>query len=182
VFDVDVFISKCKAAVEYGNGQKEINSLVKNIMSEPSNIIKTFGEPTKAEVQKLYVSKTLTILHIVWGPQMMIMPHDHQMWAIIGIYAGREDNIFWRRIRGNEKGKLKAIGAQSLEARDVVSLGPDVVHSVTNPLERHTGAIHIYGGDFFNEPRSEWDPESYEEGQYNVENTLKKFNTSNCDL
>jgi predicted metal-dependent enzyme (double-stranded beta helix superfamily) len=29
---------------------------------------------------------------------MMVMPHNHHMWAIIGVYGGREDNIFWRRI------------------------------------------------------------------------------------
>ena len=27
---------------------------------------------------------------------MTIMPHNHQMWAVIGVYTGREDNIFWR--------------------------------------------------------------------------------------
>ena len=26
------------------------------------------------------------------------MPHDHRMWAAIGIYSGREDNIFWRKV------------------------------------------------------------------------------------
>ena len=28
------------------------------------------------------------------------MPHNHEMWAVIGVYTGREDNIFWRRIPG----------------------------------------------------------------------------------
>jgi len=27
---------------------------------------------------------------------MTIMPDNHRMWAVIGIYTGREDNIFWR--------------------------------------------------------------------------------------
>lgn len=27
-----------------------------------------------------------------------LFPHDHQMSAVIGIYSGREDNIFWSRI------------------------------------------------------------------------------------
>ena len=38
--------------------------------------------------------------------------------------------------------------------------GRDIIHSVTNPIARLTGAIHVYGGDFFGVPRSEWDPES----------------------
>ena len=37
------------------------------------------------------------------------------------------------------------------------------IHSVTNPLERFTGGINIYGGDFFATTRSQWDPETLEE-------------------
>ena len=39
----------------------------------------------------------LTVLHVVWAPRMTIYPHDHRMWAAIGIYAGQEDNSFFRR-------------------------------------------------------------------------------------
>jgi hypothetical protein len=35
---------------------------------------------------------------------MTVMPHNHNMWAIIGIYTGREDNILWRRIAGDPSG------------------------------------------------------------------------------
>jgi hypothetical protein len=31
---------------------------------------------------------------------------------------------------------------------------------VTNPLLRYTGGIHIYGGDFFETTRSQWNPET----------------------
>ena len=37
------------------------------------------------------------------------------------------------------------------------------LHSVTNPLPRFTGGIHIYGGDFFATPRSQWHPETLAE-------------------
>jgi hypothetical protein len=33
---------------------------------------------------------------------------------------------------------------------------------VENPLSECTGAIHVYGGDFFNREMSQWDPESLE--------------------
>jgi predicted metal-dependent enzyme (double-stranded beta helix superfamily) len=39
--------------------------------------------------------------------------------------------------------------------------GDNIIHSVTNPIPRLTGAIHVYGGDFFGAERSEWDPEPY---------------------
>ena len=80
----------------------------------------------------------------------------HAYDKVSSVYTGREDNIFWKRT-GN---KVEAAGAQALSERDAVPLGQDIIHSVTNPIPRLTGAIHVYGGDFFAEPRSEFDPET----------------------
>ena len=43
---------------------------------------------------------------------MTIMPHNHEMWAVIGIYTGREDNMFWRRVEGAPDGHIEAAGAK----------------------------------------------------------------------
>ena len=40
----------------------------------------------------------LTVINFVWAPYMTLLPHNHNMFAVIGIYSGREDNMFWRRI------------------------------------------------------------------------------------
>ncbi|MEZ5964629.1 MAG: hypothetical protein R3F56_12340 [Planctomycetota bacterium] len=87
------------------------------------------------------------------------MPHDHRMWALIGIYTGREDDILWRP----SDGRLRACGADCLFESDVATLPASAIRSVTHPLERFTGGIHIYGGDFFATPRSQWNPETLAE-------------------
>ena len=87
------------------------------------------------------------------------------MWAIVGIYTGREDNIFWRRVAG----RLEAAGAKALGRGDVEPLDRDIIHSVTNPIPRVTAAIHVYGGDFFAADRSEWDPEPLCEQRWDSE-------------
>ena len=110
---------------------------------------------------------------------MTIMPHNHLMWAVIGIYTGREDNIFWRRLPGQDGGRIEAAGAKSLAERDVEPLGRDIIHTVTNPLPRLTGAIHVYGGDFFAVARSEWDPETLIERPYDMEKNLQLFEQAN---
>jgi predicted metal-dependent enzyme (double-stranded beta helix superfamily) len=110
------------------------------------------------------------------------MPHNHAMWAVIGVYTGREDNIFWRRIPGEANGKLAAAGARSLAAMDVEALGPDAIHSVINPLTRITGGLHVYGGNFFEMPRSEWDPESLLERDFDVDKSMRLFEASNRSL
>ena len=107
---------------------------------------------------------------------MTIMPHNHRMWAVIGVYTGREDNIFWRRIDG---GRVEAAGAKALSVKDAAPLGPDIIHSVTNPIPRLTGAIHVYGGDFFAMQRSEWDPETLVEGRYDPAKTIRMFEEFN---
>jgi len=110
---------------------------------------------------------------------MTIMPHNHEMWAVIGLYSGREDNIFWRRIPGSTDGKVEAAGAKALSVGDVTPLGRDIIHSVTNPIPRLTGAIHVYGGDFFEAHRSEWDSESLVEGRFDSERAVRRFEEAN---
>ena len=61
-------------------------------------------------------------------------------------------------------------------------LGENVIHSVTNPLARMTGALHVYGGDFFGVERSEWDPETLTEGRYDVEKNMRLIAESNARL
>jgi uncharacterized glyoxalase superfamily protein PhnB len=111
---------------------------------------------------------------------MTLLPHNHGMWAVIGVYAGREDNIFWRRRINDGRGEVEAAGARSLGPGEVQPLGRDVIHSVTNPTSSFTGAIHLYGGDFFSTARSEWDPEALRERPYDVERNLGLFEESNA--
>jgi hypothetical protein len=56
---------------------------------------------------------------------------------VIGIYTGREDNIFWRRVPG-QSGRLEAADAKALGRGDAEPLGRDIIHSVTNPIPRLT--------------------------------------------
>jgi predicted metal-dependent enzyme (double-stranded beta helix superfamily) len=101
------------------------------------------------------------------------------MWAVIGIYTGREDNVYWRRL---PDGRIEAAGAQSMSEGEAAPLGRDIVHSVINPIGRFTGAIHIYGGDFFAVERSEWDPETLREQPYDPAKTLRYFEEANRNL
>ena len=131
-------------------------------------------------MEALYRSAELTILNVVWGPRMTIMPHNHLMWAVIGIYTGREDNIFWRRLPEAGGGRIEAAGAKSRGERDAEPLGRDIIHTVTNPLARLTGAIHVYGVDFFAVARSEWDPETLLEQDYDMAKNMRLFEEANA--
>jgi predicted metal-dependent enzyme (double-stranded beta helix superfamily) len=160
MFDLDRFIADCRAARAADRSSKTICEVVKRAVSDPADLLKTLGEPDGASIKEILRSPDLSILNVVWAPRMMIMPHNHHMWAIIGVYGGREDNIFWRRIADAGEGQLEAAGARSLSVKDAQPLGEDIIHSVTNPTSKFTAAIHVYGGDFFGAHRSEWDPDT----------------------
>ena len=178
MFDTQSFVEACKSAAP--NGRKAIRDIVEEAVSDPQAIIDALGEPAEAGVQKLYCSDDLTIMNVIWAPHMTVTPHEHRMWAVIGVYRGAEDNIFWRRLDdGAEAAGVEAAGAMALRDGDVVALGPDVVHSVTNPTDAMTGAIHVYGGDFFGTPRVDWDPQTLAEREWDIERTLKAFADAN---
>jgi predicted metal-dependent enzyme (double-stranded beta helix superfamily) len=142
MFELEQFTADCRAALAADKSHKSVREVVARAVSDPAAVLKELGEPKRSEVQKLYHSSDLTILNVIWAPRMTIMPHNHQMWAVIGIYTGREDNIFWRRVPGGQGGKLEAAGAKALCEKDAEPLGGNLIHSVTNPIPRLTGAIH----------------------------------------
>jgi len=179
MFSLEQFKAECTAAVTERAALQAVREVVARAVGDPKEVLKALGEPVRSEVQTLHRSTTLTILNVIWGPWMTVMPHNHEMWAVIGIYTGREDNILWRRLPADPNGRIEAAGAKALGEREAFPLGHDIIHSVTNPIGRLTGAIHVYGGDFFAVPRKEWDPERLIEQPYDVQKTLQMFEESN---
>ena len=72
-----------------------------------------------------------------------------------------------------------ARGARKHIRSAATPLRRDVIHSVSNPIEKLTGAIHVYGGDFFATARSEWDPETLAEREWSLQRAVKTFTESN---
>ena len=175
MFDLDRFIADCRAALTERTPEIAVKELVARAVAEPSDVEKVLGTPSAGGVGRLHHSPDLTILNVIWTPEMAIYPHDHRMWTVIGLYGGREENTFYRR----DKQGLAQAGAKQLAIRDAAVLGRDVIHAVTNPLRQFTGAIHVYGGDFFATPRSEWAPDTLEERPYDVQRAMKVFADAN---
>jgi predicted metal-dependent enzyme (double-stranded beta helix superfamily) len=175
MFDLDRFIDDCRRARAADPTHNSVREVVARAIAEPASVLAALGEPKRGGIEKLHHAPDLTILNIVWPAHMTIMPHEHRMWAVIGIYGGREDNIFWRR-RGDQ---IEAAGAKAVGTGDVLPLGSEIVHSVTNPIPRLTGAIHVYGGDFFETPRSQWDPETLTEQAHDPKSLKQLFEDAN---
>ncbi len=147
------------------------------VMSEPGDVTAALGEPTDAGTTVLLRADDLTILRVVWAPLMQIYPHDHRTWAVIGIEGGQEDNAFYRRRK--DGAGLDLANARSIAETEVITLGEDAIHAVTNPRRKFTSAIHVYGGDFFAIERSEWDTPEAAEQPYSLERAMQVFVDAN---
>ena len=177
MFDVEEFVTSCRSALAENPPELAVKELMASVMSRPGDVESALRTPTKGGITTLHKSAELTVLNIVWPPGMALYPHDHQLWAVIGLYGGREDTTFFTRNK-SETGLVRA-GFKKLEAQDAVVLGQDAIHAVANPGGGFTGAIHVYGGDFFTKPRSEWESESAEEAPYSVEHAMQAFAEAN---
>jgi predicted metal-dependent enzyme (double-stranded beta helix superfamily) len=175
MLNLDRFITECRAALTQPTPELVIKEILERTVSSPSEVEAALGTPRQGSIATLHHDRDLTILNVVWTPGMAVYPHDHRMWALIGLYGGREDNTFYRR---SPMG-LQVAGGKQLETGNTALLGESVIHAVANPLRVFTGAIHIYGGDFFGTPRSEWDRETLQEQPFDVERARKLFADAN---
>jgi len=172
MFDPRSFIADCLTAVRADPTHKSVLRLMQAAFADPAAVRAAFPADQATTLTPLHRSDELTVLNVIWKPGMAVPPHNHNMWAVIGVYDGREDNIFWKQ---RPDGRVEARGAQALATGDVVALGRDIIHSVHNPLARESSAIHVYGGDFFADGRSEWDAETLSELAYDLAVARARF-------
>jgi predicted metal-dependent enzyme (double-stranded beta helix superfamily) len=171
-FTLDQFVVELRAALGE-RSRLAIKDVVARAVSQPDGVLRELGEPDKSGVQVLHRSPELTVLNVVWSPNQVTLPHDHRMTAVIGMYGGREDNMFWRRVPEARRFQIEPAGGEALGTGDVALLGRDIVHSVINPLSRLSAAIHVYDGPFLTIERSMWDAESLTEQRYDVNAVAK---------
>ena len=176
MFDVDTLVADCHSALGDADPRGAVRDVLLKTLEQRGAIAAVLGRD-EGGMEILYNDEDLTVINFIWAPKMTIYPHDHRMWATIGIYGGAEDNTLWRR--GEER--IAPAGCRTLEDGEVISLGADAIHSVHNPRAAYTGAIHVYGGDFVNAPRSQWDPDTLLEEPYDIDRVRRLFAEANAE-
>ena len=176
-FDLDELLDECRAARDETSPLRAAREALARALERPDAVGDAL-RPARGGLTLLHHEPDLTVIHVVWAPGMTLYPHDHRMWAVIGIYAGQEDNAFYRR-SGPAARTLVESGGKELGPGDVLMLGDDTIHAVSNPLDRLTAAIHVYGGDFVNQPRSQWGPGPREERPFDVDGLARLFEDAN---
>jgi predicted metal-dependent enzyme (double-stranded beta helix superfamily) len=173
---VDDIISRCRGALHEHTPVLAIRNVLDELVADPAALDRALGPVEFGGISTLHNAADLTILRVAWTPGMALNPHEHRMWAVIGMYGGQEDNAFYRRAPVG----LEPAGGRELPAGDVLVLGDDVIHSVANTRREFAVALHVYGGDFFSVGRSEWDFGTYEERPRDFERTRRLFDEANA--
>lgn len=166
---VDELVSQCIEALSETEPRLATRDVLARAVADRKLETELQGAPSGLNV--LYNAPDLTVINVVWPPGFTILAHDHRMWAANAIYAGREENAFWRR----QDSTIVPSGGKALDPGEVVLLGDDAIHSVHNPSSSHTAGIHVYGGDFVGTPRSQWDPETLQEEPWSLEEVRLAF-------
>lgn len=169
---LDALIADLVAAGRESTPQLAVRDVLERHLRDPRKLADELPGD-RAELVALHVSDDLSVFKAVWAQGMKVPPHDHRMWGAIGVYGGREDNEFFRRTAHG----IEESGGKVLTVGDVALMGRDTIHSVAAPV--WTGAIHVYGGDFVNQPRSMWI--DGEEGPNDAARTAAIFEAANAD-
>jgi predicted metal-dependent enzyme (double-stranded beta helix superfamily) len=162
VFDVDAFVAQCQTALAESQPMLAIKEILDRAVADPDAVATALhAEPG---VGVLHRNADLTVVSVVVPAGLpQSLPHDHRMWALVGIYGGQEDNQFFRRA---DSGLVES-GGRSLRVSDTLAMGDDTIHAIHNPLDRSAlAAIHVYGGDLIGAERSMWTRPNYDEEPY----------------
>jgi predicted metal-dependent enzyme (double-stranded beta helix superfamily) len=173
---VEDIVARCQAALDEHTPVLAVRDVIDELVSDRAGLEQALGPVDSGGITALHNAPDLTVLHVAWTPGMNLNPHEHRMWAIIGMYGGQEDNSFYRRAPDG----LEMAGGKELPAGEVLVLGDEVIHSVANSRREFAVALHVYGGDFFGVERSEWDFESFEERPRDLARTRQLFDDANA--
>jgi predicted metal-dependent enzyme (double-stranded beta helix superfamily) len=148
--DIDGLLAELSSAASESQPLLAVRDVLERAVSSPAWLQEAMPASDRAELVPLLVSPSVSVFKAVWAEGMAVPPHDHLMWGAIGVYAGREDNEYFRR---HDEG-IEVVNGKTLAVGDVALMGEDLIHAVAAPV--WTGAIHVYGGDFLAKERSMW--------------------------
>ncbi len=158
---LEAFVSDCRQALGSPDPGAAVEATMRPLMAAPDRLDAIIesrrAKPGAAVV--VHRSDDLTVMALEVPAGFVSPPHNHTVWAVVGIYRGAEDNVFYDRTADG----IAETGRAVLPSGGCLALGPSAVHAIANSGDGPMRALHVYGGDLFATSRSEWDLETGEE-------------------
>ena len=138
-FGLNDFVRAMREAAKATEAPSQVRSVMEAAFQH-SAAIKTAMSSFSGEGEILFEDETVSIWYCGFDPGTHIPPHDHQTTATIGVYAGEENNHFYRVDTNN----LEHTSTRCLKPGDVISMGPHAIHSVETANAAASYGIHVY--------------------------------------
>lgn len=180
-FTIEGFAKECKAVMAKSDDRRAAaEAFLQKTLDENDlqQIVNTLEDaiPADANVGEMIVhsSPELTMMYVRVPARFQSGIHDHTVFACIGQLYGSEKNVIYDRTVDN-KG-LTVANTRTVNVGEVISLPEDAIHHIENPNISTSGALHIYGGDFYAvmDERSLWDYDDYSAKSFNFEGLISE--------
>ena len=151
--DIQELVERCRDSATTQDPVTAVTEALGAFLHQP-DLARQLGPADRSTYEALYRGRDLLVLHGVVPPTPRpVAPHDHRMWAVIGVYHGQEDNQLFAR---TDDAALEPTEQFSLTPGEIRPLDATTIHSVRAAGGQYLGAVHVYGGDLFGTPRSTW--------------------------
>lgn len=153
-FNLDRFVAELREAVSRDDAPQRVRALMQDAFRDPA-AVRDAMSGFDGEEEILFEDDSVSIWYVGFDPHKHVPPHDHQIDATIGVYAGDEINHFYLP----EADGLQRKSSRRLGPGDVISLCPDTIHSVETANAEWSYGIHVYLGPLTRTSRSlfDWD-------------------------
>jgi predicted metal-dependent enzyme (double-stranded beta helix superfamily) len=156
MFAIEAFVEQCREALRTDDPSATVAGVLRDALQDSQEVaaaVKSWKDNGGAAYGAIYRAADLTILHASVPPGVESPPHEHTMWAVIGVFEGQEDNVFYRL---GDNG-IEEVGRTAIRAGDARVLPDDTIHRIANHQPTPLQAIHVYGGDLLGTERMMWD-------------------------
>ena len=169
---IAVFIRDVKqilaADSNQGTDLEQVAERMRKLVADP--IIRNWQEEPTGNVHEgqqsepLYQDESgLTLMHARFGPEAMTPIHNHNSWAIVGVYRGRDRYQIWRRSdagSGAGHAQVELIEERVLEPGDVaiVPAPPQDIHAQQGFAGEVAYELVLFGTNPAGKPRLYFDP------------------------
>jgi len=133
--------------------------VIRNLQEEPIGNVHN-GQQS----EPLYHDESgLTLMNARFGPESMTPIHNHNSWAIVGVYRGRDLYQKWRRIdaaNGAGNAQVELIEERVLEPGDaaIVPAPPQDIHAQQGYANEVAYELVLFGTNPAGKPRLYFDP------------------------
>lgn len=152
-FEVESFVQDMRDIAANADAARNLRAYMDRIFTDPSSIEAAFEGSQPGDII-LFEDDSVSVWRTSFQPGVSVPAHDHQLSAVIGVYHGEERNDFFE---ADPSGGVRRSSDVLLGIGDVLSIGPNAIHSVTCVSQAPCLGLHVYLGNLTDVKRTLFD-------------------------